>query len=337
MKGYKINKPLELIETEVNVDNNLQSSSKVRIVKALITTADVLRFNGTIPTNKIIGSAGIGIVNEADANLLDIEKNKRVFMQSKRGCGECFRCIDGNKSRCLAPLTAGEDFDGFLADFMNAPNDSSFILPESIDDNKALFIDKINLALNIIDTLKVNKGDYVTIVGANNLGVILAELLIYYQAVPILLTDNEEEAEIARKSDVYYVLSDKEDWNKEISVITSNRMTDKVVFISDCNIPIFKAFSLASKNASIVYTGDYSKSNAISFSTAVKKQLNIICLNSGFGYTESSINLITNNAINFNHLKVNVIKYKDVPETLKKLNEDWNNDLSVTDTIVELI
>ena len=100
MKGWKINKPFSLIDTEIeeSVVNNNQS--KIRITKALITLSDVLRFNGELETDEIVlGSNGLGVVTETEPNLFGLEKGKRVFVESVRCCETCYNCKKGDKDK----------------------------------------------------------------------------------------------------------------------------------------------------------------------------------------------------------------------------------------------
>lgn len=338
MKGYKLTKPFVLREEEIIETEPTVASSKIRVIKCLLTLADVMRFNGNIDAeNLVLGSSGIGVVSQTDKNLFDLEKGKHVYVESKKECNECYNCKRGKLSKCMNVLTAGEDFDGFLSDFINVPTDKSHVLPENVTDVESLFIDHISLALSVIDKLEIQKGDYVTIVGANNFANILAQLLIYYQAVPIIASTDDDDCHIARESGIYYVLGSNDNWQKEISVITSHRMTEKVVYVADCGIPISKAFAVASQNASIAYTGVSAKTSSFSFAPAVKKQLNIICINSGFGNTEASINLLTNKVLNFNHLKLATTSYDKVPKTLEQMTKTFEETGKIQETIVNMV
>ncbi len=338
MKGWKIIKPFTIEEKDLTEKADQGSLSKVKITKALIGLSDVLRFNGELDAkNVVLGSSGIGIVSETDTNLFGLEKGKHVYIAPSHECGECYNCKSGNTSKCSNIQIAGEDFDGFLCDFTEVDINKLYILPESVHDLEALFIEHISLALSVVDKLGIEKGDYVAIVGANNFGNILSQLLIYYQAVPIVLTTNDEDYKIAKDSGIYYVLNQDDNWQKEVSSITSGRMPKSVVYISDCNIPATKAFSLASYNATIAYTGLSYKNNSFSFTQAVKKQLEILCINSGFGNTAASINLIANKAINLTHLKLEYSSYAAIPDALNKMNESLKKNDKIYETVVDMV
>ena len=337
MKGWKITAPSTISEQEIVETTDSSALSKVKITKALITLSDVLSFKGEIESNNVVlGRAGIGIVAEAGANLFGLEKGQYVYVEAHKSCTECYNCKSG-LSKCSNMQIAGEDYDGFLRDFVSSPPEKLFVLPESVPKLDALFIKDISLAIAVVDKLGIQKGDYVAIVGANDFGNILAQLLIYYQAVPIVMTINEEDYKIAKDSGIYYVLGQEDNWNKEVMSITSGRLTKSVVYISDCNIPIAKAFALASHNASVAFTGTSYKNNAVSFSQAIKKQLNILCINGGFENTAASINLLANKAINLSHLKLDTSTYDAVPATLNKMSEMLDKDGKIYQTVVDLI
>lgn len=338
MKGWKIVKPATLQEVEITESTIAQSPAKVKITKALVTLSDVLKFSSDAENSEFVaGSYGIGIVSETETNLFGLEKGAHVYIEPTRPCGECYNCKNGDEQKCASLLSAGEDFDGFLRDFTVVDSSKLYPLPESVTDFQALFIGHISLAVAVIDKLGIQKGDYVAIIGANNFANILAQLLIYYQAVPIIATTDKADAETATKSGIYYVLGPDENWQKEVASITGGRMTKSVVYVSDCNIPANKAFSLASFSADVAFTGFSFKNNAISVSQAVKKQLDIHCINTGVGNTATSINLIANKAIDLSHLPIKIAKYADVPEVFKENASSLESENKVYETVIELI
>ena len=338
MKGWKIVKPFTLKEEEIIESDVSASSTKVKITKSIITLSDVLRYQDELDgENVVLGGSGIGVVSETKTNLFGLEKGKHVYIEPYREETQCDSNVNWKAIKCSALSTAGIDFDGFLSDFASVDPGKLFILPDSVPDLDALFINHISLAISVVDKLEIQKGDYVAIVGGNNFANILAQLLIYYQAVPILITNNEEDAQIAKDSGIYYVLGPDDNWQKEVHAFTSARMVKSVVYVADCNIPVVKAFNLASYNASIAFTGVSHKNNAISFAQAIKKQLKILCINNGFGNTASSINLIANKAINLSHLKLDSASYENVPIAIENMSKTLDKEGKIYETVIDLV
>lgn len=338
MKGWKFEKENNLIEEEISEPEFLVGAPKIKVTKSLITLADVLRFNGELESeNIVLGENGIGIVSEIEANLFDLEKGNHVYVESDRECGECYSCIDGDYRKCSNIKIAGVDYDGFLRDFMSALPEKVFVLPDNVTDEEALYINQISRCIEIIDQLHVKNGDYVVVIGSNNFGNILSQLLIYYSAVPILICNDEDGYKRAKDSGIYYVLKPEDNWQKEVFAITSGRLAEKVVYINESGISVAKAFALSSNCADVAITGVSVKSGSLSLNLAVKKQLNIKCINNGFKNTASSINLLSNKAIKFNNLKTEKVAYKDIPETFKKLDQAFNKGQAIPEIIVEMV
>ena len=100
-------------------------------------------------------------------------------------------------------------------------------------------------------------------------------------------------------------------------------MADKVVYVCDLDLPVTKAFSLASYGAKIAFTGFTNRITAFSFNQAIKKQLQIFCINNVAKNTPTSINLLVNKAVNTSNLNIESVKYCNVNETFLKASKEY--------------
>lgn len=338
MKGLVLTAPKNLEEKELTETEGSSILAKVKITKALLTLNDIMHYNGEVGENNVVlGSYGIGVITETNANFFDVENGKHVYVSAKRPCLECYNCKNNEENKCSDTLTAGEDYDGFLRDFLSVDADKLFVLPDGVSDLDALFIGHISLAISVVDKLNIQKGDYVAIIGANNFANILAQLLIYYQAVPIVLSTDDEDLDIIKKSGIYYTLGSDDNWQKEVSSITGGRMTKSVVYISDCEISPSKAFSVAAFSAGVAFTGTSNKNISVPFAQAIKKQLDIHCISSAAPNTATSINLLANKAINVKGLKFDEIPYSEVSEKLAEAGKKLEKEESVSEIVVSMI
>ena len=161
--------------------------------------------------------------------------------------------------------------------------------------------------------------------------------MIYYQAVPILIDTDPGSIEIAKSTGIYYTLGADENWIREVSSLTGGRMAKHVVYNLNSSISARTAFNLAGFNSPVAITGNFMKNSPISFVPAMKKQLHIFCVNSGYGNIEASINLIANNAVNFSKLKHSHAKYEDVPNVLAEMAAQYEKSERVSDTVIDLL
>ena len=148
----------------------------------------------------IPGRVAIGKIAETSGeNAFGYERGMKVYLHSTVNCGACFKCSEGDYKHCTSFKIAGKTCDGFLRDFAIMDNNDVSVLPSSVSESEALFIDHVAICNRIIDSINLEKGEHVVIVGGDILGIILAQLIIYYQGVPILV-DNNNDIWILRKT-----------------------------------------------------------------------------------------------------------------------------------------
>lgn len=345
MKGWLINKNgsfelKDIVLSENKLNSNTEETIKIKITKSLIGISDILRYTGEYePTGYVLGSSGIGIaVNDfAVDSLSPICKGDRLYINPYRPCKECFYCKSNDKKACSDLLVAGEDYDGFLREFVDAKLSDVYAIPENISDTEALFIETVALALNIIDKLNIQKGEHVVILGADNFGIIMAQILKYYQSIPVIIDNDNTKVNLAKECGIYYSISKDSDLVKEVSEITGGRLAPHIIYNQDSNIPLNHAFSLAGYNAQIAISAIGKGSNIVTFAPAVKKEIKLFFINTGFGSTEASINLIANKAIDLSKLPIQNVNFNDCEETFKKLAEDYISGKTVDETIVNIL
>ena len=347
MKGWFINNDgalmlSDLNKSETNSDAFSENSTlvRVKITKSIIGFDDVYLYASESPKiNTILGSVGIGIImNEVDDGVYSLEKGDRVFITPYKTCNDCIPCRSGNKTGCANLEVAGEDFDGYLREFVDADESSLITIPETVSDTEALYIDAVAKSLSIIDKMNIQKGEHVVILGATNFGIILAQILKYYQSIPIIIDNDENRIKLARECGIYYSLAKDRDWLNEVSDITGGRLAPQVVYLQNSKIPLKYAFSLAGYNAQIAISGLETKgTNVVSFSPAIKKELKFFFINTGVGNLEASINLIANKAIDFSKLPLTTASFNDVDKIFDELAEKLNGEEEINETIINVI
>ncbi len=279
-----------------------ENDIKIKITKCFITKNDIDAFSGAVKTNYPLTPATIAVG----------QITKTLQESSYYNKGDLVY---------LAPMLEGDlpedaiqkgirpyENVGFLKEFTVIPKEYVHIIPKGISENDALFLNHISLALTVVDKLKIDKGEYVAIVGGSILSNIIAQLVSYYKAVPILIDNNEENLEIARKTDIYYTIHGDKVAEKEVDEITGGRKCRKVVYVNDSNISVDVIPKISANKAEIAITGIYSTKEKLNLSTAFTKQLSFMFIRSGFENVDTSINLLVQKAVNLKHF--NVLDYK---------------------------
>ena len=149
----------------------------------------------------------------------------------------------------------GVDTDGLLGDFASVPEENVYALPDGIPDDEAIFAEYIALGNNVLNSMEADKGDFVVIVGASTLGLVLSQLALYYQMIPILVDLDAEKLALAASWGVYYLLNPTYDnLERRVEEITGGRMAEASVYVGD-GVPFDCAFRLVKDKGEVVVAG----------------------------------------------------------------------------------
>lgn len=340
MKVWQLVSPKNLIEDERPEKINNLNQAKIKVTKALLSDVDALAFSGEIKVKYpiILGRFAIGKVIEAPVeDNCGICKNDRVYLNAVTPCYNCANCKTQNVENCVSLNIAGSNVDGFLRDFAVVNSNDITALPSSVTDEQALYVEPVALGEAIIDALKISKGQHVAIIGATACGIILSQLLIYHQAVPILIDKNSDALELAKQCGIYYTLLADESLHDKIFQITGGRLTNGAVYMTNSKLDTSLPFDVSSNLENIVYAGfSYSKI-IINLDEALKKNIKIIGVTNGYGYTSSAINLLANHVIDLSKFEMETVNYDNLPKLFEERVEQISENKLRKAVIVNLL
>src|SRR4030042_410238 len=121
----------------------------IRITKAGICNTDLEILRGYVPGfNGIPGHEFIGIVTEAEDPAII---GARCTAEINCACGTCEFCSKGLGRHCLNRTVIGIiGHQGAFAEYIAVPAENVVIIPDSIPDTRAIFIEPLAAALEIL-------------------------------------------------------------------------------------------------------------------------------------------------------------------------------------------
>ncbi len=305
--------------TKLNVNENSENVDdvKVKITKCYVTKKDVNVYGGqekhTLPY--LPGKIAVAQITEVVSDSNYFTKGQKVYLDAE---------LHNNDI-------------GFLKEFAVINKNSLNILPNNVSEYDALYIHHLALAISIIDELKIDKGEYVAIVGGSVLGNLVGQLLSYYKAVPILIDEENENVETAKKTDIYYSYLLNKNIEKEISDITGGRKCNKVIYITDNDINFDYAIKLTNKNAKIAVAGITQTKQKLNLNNALLNNLNIKFITNCKNNIGTAINLLVQKAINISHFKINEYKFEYVSKHFENSLQKLKTKKSNPEFIVDLL
>lgn len=339
MKIWKILSPRTIVEEERPDNISAPTQAKVKITKVLLAYPEIRAFTGAsgVRLPRVPGMFAVGVVTEAGEGCVKAEKNARVFINGTYACGECSACRRGNADGCLSPVVAGEDCDGFLRDFAVCEEAHLFPLPPSVSDNEALFTGVVSLCEGIVDKLDVPKGTHVAVVGAGVTGIILSQLLIYHQAVPVLIDADEEKLSVAAKCGIYYTFKADEELMRNLNEVTGGRMAEGCVFTSFCGLPDDLPFAITAKRGKVIYAGMEFPEMSVHLKKALDKELCVLGATRDYAQCAGAINLLVNKAVDFKPLTAEETNAADIPALFNAKAQLWEKEKRAPLTILDMI
>jgi len=309
-------------------------NSKIKITKVLLDEHVYELFSQD--SNPIIpASFAVGIISEfGNDDVYDFEKGSRVYISALKNCGECCECITSNELHCSDMKFSGRNTDGMLKEFAIAPNNQIYALPSSVSDNDALLIDMMALSIASIDKLDEIKGQHVAVIGNGIQALITCQLISYYKAIPVLITDDEKTSKIADNLDIFYKYDACDETEEEISSLTGGRKAHKLIYITGSNIDTKYISLLSSANAKVVLSGfDHFNIN-LNLYSVMDKQLDLSCVKNGYGEIDTAINLLANKAISTLEYQYKEIKFNEVEKYLKTVSSTKSFDTKIVNTMI---
>ena len=97
MKVWKILSP-KVLTSEERPDNLTDDAqAKVKVTQLLLSGSDVRSYSGALrPKYPVVpGMFAVGVVGEAGAACVKVEKNTRVYIHDAFPCGGCAQCLVG--------------------------------------------------------------------------------------------------------------------------------------------------------------------------------------------------------------------------------------------------
>lgn len=146
---------------------------------SLVTATDHRIATGQGSFEGVLGRSFIGVVDavEAEGRAASLV-GKRVVAEAATFCGGCDRCRSGLRQHCEQRTLPGMDGrDGCLAEAVALPVHMLHVVPDSVDDDRAVFAPILAAAFASVHQLTIEGRPYITVLGDGPLGLLTVQLM----------------------------------------------------------------------------------------------------------------------------------------------------------------
>ena len=147
----------------------------VRVSLAGICGTDLEILDGYMQYNGILGHEFVGVIEKSSNSDLI---GKRVVGEINAGCGKCDSCVNGMERHCPSRTVLGIlKRNGAFAEFLSLPEKNLHVIPDSISDEQAVFVEPLAAAFEINEQISLKPEWNVAVVGDGRLAQLIIQVI----------------------------------------------------------------------------------------------------------------------------------------------------------------
>jgi threonine dehydrogenase-like Zn-dependent dehydrogenase len=147
----------------------------VRVTAVGVCNTDLEIVRGYAGFRGTLGHEFVGVVERCDDPALS---GARVVGEINCGCGACALCLAGDPRHCATRTVLGiVGRDGAMADYVSLPARNLVRVPDAVPDERAVFVEPLAAACEVLDQVAVGAGARVALVGDGKLGLLVGQVL----------------------------------------------------------------------------------------------------------------------------------------------------------------
>jgi threonine dehydrogenase-like Zn-dependent dehydrogenase len=152
----------------------------IRLLRGGICNTDLELQRGYYGFAGTPGHEFVGEVIAADTHGLI---GRRVVGEINLNCGKCEWCARGLGRHCPSRTVLGiVKHPGAFREVLTLPERNLHVVPDSISTDEAVFVEPLGAACEILDQVKIPKGERVALLGDGKLGLLIAQVLAAHGA-----------------------------------------------------------------------------------------------------------------------------------------------------------
>ena len=287
-----------------------------------------------------------GIVEEVGKDVKGFQVGDRVVVDPILSCHNCPACLSGHLNACRTLKLLGIDLDGGFGQYVAAPANRVYRLPDNIPMPFAPMVEMYSLGHHILQRGQVQPGETVAILGAGKLGLSVLDVLCHSASTAMtIVTDLQPfRLETARRLGVDYAINvTQEDPVERVMETTQGVGVDCVVeavghyhLVEGQEAPLAQAVKMIRTGGRIVTAGLGEQLSAVHFKTLVIKEAQIIASRVTLGEFSRAIRLMAKGLLHPDLLVTHQMAMRDVTTAFEKVDQEDPSTLKVVLNVLEI-
>ena len=150
-------------------------------------------------TPVVLGHEIFGTVRSAPEGRKDL-LGKRAVTEINVACGRCAYCRMGLNTHCENVEALGIDRDGGFAEYVSAPIENVHLVPDSIADEEAVFVEPLAASIQLTKMSPPVPGSTWAVIGTGRMGLLVLQVLMQHNPQVLVAIGHEGmKLEMARR------------------------------------------------------------------------------------------------------------------------------------------
>jgi len=172
----------------------------IRVMRAGVSRTDVAICHGLLGFSGVLGHEFVGRVETVGGDDPAALTGKRVVGSIGIFCRRCEMCQAGLSQHCRERTLLGMDGrDGCFSDLFTLPTANLVAVPDSVDDDHAVFAEPLAAALQAARQLTIEGRPFITVLGDGPLGLLMVQVMVKLNATVRLVGRNHAKLAICEK------------------------------------------------------------------------------------------------------------------------------------------
>jgi L-iditol 2-dehydrogenase len=126
-----------------------------------------------VPYPFVLGHEVLGRITAVGKSVVGFSSGQRVIVEPNYPCGSCRLCLAGKGAVCAMKKSMGVNVQGCLSEYVSAPAEFVWALPDSISDQDAVTIEPLAVSMHAFTKSGVRLGDTICVLGCGVVGLLL--------------------------------------------------------------------------------------------------------------------------------------------------------------------
>ena len=236
---------------------------------------------------------------------------KRVVGEINLACGKCDWCQRGLGRHCPSRTVLGiVRHPGAFQSFFTLPESNLFKVPDKVSTDHAVFTEPIAAACEILDQVKIKKGQQVAVLGDGKLGLLIAQVLALHGAEVHQFGRHANKLAVAKKVGVM----------TKAGLPSAKQKFNLVVEATGSSAGLAAAVNMTHARGTIVLKSTVHDRAAVDFSHLIVQEITLI--GSRCGRFAPALQLLKSGRLNLDPMIDSRFPLSEAPAAFARANEN---------------